>query len=68
MPDDYGKENPIEYSFDDKGEYKIAFNIEVNSFIPAIDFDTERFSGNRMFTIQHGVNDGEESTTIGIDN
>ncbi len=68
MPDDYGKENPVEYSFDDKGDYKITFNIDVNSFMPVIDFDTEICAGNRMFTIKHDINDGEESTTIGVDN
>ena len=70
MPDDYGKENPIEYSFDDKGDYKITFGIEINSFVPAIDFNTERHAGKRMFTINHNLEDGDggvETYTHGLD-
>ena len=70
MPDDYGKESPIEYSFDDKGNYKITFSIEVNSFMPAIDFDTERHAGNRMFKITHAYSDEKqlnESLDEGLD-
>ncbi len=70
MPEDYGKENPIEYSFDDKGNYKITFGIEINSFMPAIDFDTERHVGNRMFTLKHNVEDNrrvDETYTHGLD-
>jgi hypothetical protein len=70
MPEDYGKENPIEYSFDDKGDYKITFSLEINSFMPSIDFGTERHSGNRMFTIEHNVEDNRginETYTHGLD-
>ena len=61
MPEDYGKENPIEYSFDDKGNYKITFSVEVNSFMPAIDFGTERHIGNRMFKLKHNIKDGKQT-------
>ena len=61
MPNDYGKENPIEYSFDDKGNYKITFSIDINSFMPAIDFETERHVGNRMFKLSHTVRDGKKA-------
>ena len=70
MPDDYGKENPIEYSFDDKGNYKITFSIDINSSMPAIDFDTERHVGNRMFKLKHNIADGkqtDESINQGLD-
>ena len=70
MPDDYGKENPIEYSFDDKGDYKITFSLEINSFMPAIDFDTERHAGKRMFKITHAYTDEKginESLDEGLD-
>tara|TARA_A100001037_G_scaffold306579_1_gene352893 strand:- start:3319 stop:4092 length:774 start_codon:yes stop_codon:yes gene_type:complete len=62
MPDDYGNENPIEYSFDDKGQYKLTFSIEVNSFMPSIDFSTERHLGNRMFNIDNNVTDNKNAT------
>jgi hypothetical protein len=70
MPDDYGKENPIEYSFDDKGNYKITFSVEVNSFMPAIDFETERHIGKRMFKLTHNYSDEKqinESLDEGLD-
>lgn len=51
MPEDYGLERPIEFSFDSKEGYKITFSIEVNSFIPSFEFDTEMHIGNRMFEI-----------------
>jgi hypothetical protein len=70
MPDDYGKENPIEYTFDDKGNYKITFSIDINSSMPAIDFDTERHVGNRMFKLTHNIEDGKttnETIDQGLD-
>lgn len=57
MPDDYENERPIDFTFDDKGKHKITFSIEVNSFIPVFEFDTEMHSGNRMFEIVSTVTD-----------
>lgn len=57
MPDDYQNERPLEFTFDDKGKYKISVPIEVNSFIPSFEFDTEIHSGNRMFEIISTVTD-----------
>jgi len=34
MPEDFSKERPIEYSFGDKKEWKVTFNIEVQTFLP----------------------------------
>ena len=51
VPDDYTMERPIEFGFDDKGNHKVTFSLEVNSFLPAFDYSTERHVGNRMFTI-----------------
>ena len=53
MPEDYTKERPIEFSFDDDKRYKVTFSLEVLSFIPSVDFKHEMFAGNRMFNIQH---------------
>jgi|TARA_R110002074_G_scaffold21927_1_gene67585 hypothetical protein len=41
MPDDYTQERPVEYSFDDKENHKITFSLEINSFIPAFDFEED---------------------------
>jgi hypothetical protein len=66
FPEDYTQERPIEYTFEDKDQYKVTFAIEVNSFIPAFNWgneesfgnnkeSTERHIGNRMFEIQSNV-------------
>jgi len=55
VPDDYTIERPIEYGFDDKGNHKVTFSLEVNSFIPSFDYSTERHAANRMFTLGGGV-------------
>lgn len=52
MPEDYSTERPIEFSFDSKEGYKITFSIEVNSFIPSFEFDTEMHIGNRIFKVE----------------
>lgn len=52
VPDDYNVERPIDFSFEKKEEYKISLPIEINSYIPAFEWDTERHSGNRMFEIR----------------
>lgn len=53
MPEDYTKENPIEFSLDDDKKYQVSFSLEFMSFIPSFDFTHEQFAGNRMFTINH---------------
>jgi hypothetical protein len=59
FPEDYTQERPIDYTFEDKDQYKITFAIEVNSFIPSFAWGneagvgtTERHVANRMFSIQ----------------
>lgn len=51
MPDDYGTERPVEFTFDSKEGYKVTFSLEVSSFIPSFEFDTEIHVGRRMFEI-----------------
>ena len=55
MPDDYDIQRPIDFTFDDKDKYKVSFPIEINSFIPAFEWDTETHIGNRMFEINSKV-------------
>ncbi len=57
LPEEFTQERPIEFTFDDKGKYKVTFPIEVNSFIPVFEFDTEMHAGNRMFEIISTVTD-----------
>jgi hypothetical protein len=54
MPDDYGQERPIEFSFDDKGAHKVTFSIEVNSFIPAFDFEEDIYKKVTISTYANG--------------
>lgn len=51
MPDDFDIQRPLEFTFEDKDKYKITFPIEINSFLPAFEWDTERHAGNRMYVI-----------------
>ena len=55
MPDDYDIQRPIDFTFDDKDKYKVTFPIEINSFIPAFEWETETHVGNRMFEIKSKV-------------
>lgn len=43
MPDDYTMERPIEYGFDDKGNHKVTFSLEINSFMPSFDFEEDAY-------------------------
>jgi len=61
MPDDYTMERPVEYGFDDKGNHKVTFSLEIHSFIPSFDFNTEMHAGNRMFEIG-------SDTDLGVNN
>jgi hypothetical protein len=51
MPEDFEINKPIDFTFEDKDKYKVTFPIEINTVIPAFDFDSERHSGNRMYEI-----------------
>jgi hypothetical protein len=66
FPEDYTQDRPIEYTFEDKDQYKVTFSIEVNSFIPAFNWgneesfginkeSTEKHVGNRMFDIKTNI-------------
>lgn len=66
LPEDYAMESPIDFTFDQKDVYKITFPIEINSFIPSFDFETEKHIGNRMFEIKQtsDVNNQQESNIV----
>jgi|ETNmetMinimDraft_25_1059894.scaffolds.fasta_scaffold03725_3 hypothetical protein len=67
MPEDYQKERPIEYSFQDKKVWKVTFAIEVDTFMPIFKNEdngfigpanTEMFAGNIIESWQNGMNIG----------
>jgi len=51
IPDDFEVSSPIDFTFEDKDKYKVSFPVEINSFIPSFEWDTERHVGNRMFEV-----------------
>jgi len=55
MPDDYTMERPIEYGFDDKGNHKVTFSLEINSFMPSFDFEEDAYQ-TLTFTTTDGGN------------
>ena len=38
IPEDYTQERPFEYALNDKKEWKVTFNLEVQSFIPVFEY------------------------------
>lgn len=51
FPEDLEIQRPIDFTFEDKDKYKIAFGLEIKSFLPSFEWDTEMHAGNRMFEI-----------------
>ena len=49
LPDDFEVVKPIDFTFDDKEQYKANFSIEVSSHIPSFEQLTEMHSGKRMY-------------------
>jgi hypothetical protein len=66
LPDDYTNNRPIDFTYDDKGKYKLTFEIQVNTFIPVFEFDTELHAGNRMFKIDLTVTNQNQATFAGL--
>jgi hypothetical protein len=51
LPDDFEITRPIDFTFDDKEQYKVNLSIEVSTHLPSFEFDTELHAGKRMFSI-----------------
>lgn len=72
FPDDIDIQRPIDFTFEDKDKYKLTFSLEIKSFIPAFEWDTEMHIGNRMFeinanlvpTTEPGVNETIDTDVI----
>ena len=56
IPESLEKERPMEFSFTDKKEIKVTFDIEVHADYPLFKQDTEIFAGNNMSKIIYKVN------------
>lgn len=55
MPDDYTQERPIEYGFDSKENHKITFSLEINTFIPAFDFEEDIYTKFTRSVYSNGI-------------
>jgi len=71
MPDDYDVQKPIDFTFDDKDKYKITFPIEINTFIPSFEWETETHVGNRMYeintkTVSANGSDNKQKETVTV--
>lgn len=55
FPEDFERENPIEYGFDDVRNQEINFSLEADTFLPSYNEGTAIFAGNRMATIHNNV-------------
>ncbi len=53
--DDMSLDRSVEFSFTDKKEFKVSFDIEVKSHIPVFKDGTSIFSGNNMGGIQSNI-------------
>jgi hypothetical protein len=54
LPDDFTQERPVEYGFDDKGNHQVTFSLEVNSFVPAFDFEEDTYKNINVFYYSNG--------------
>lgn len=54
LPDDFTQERPVEYGFDDKGNHQVTFSLEVNSFIPAFDFEEDTYKNVELLRYSNG--------------
>ena len=52
FPDDYAQERAVEFSFDDKKEFKVTFSLQVKSHIPVFKPETTIFAGTNMGSFQ----------------
>ena len=66
MPDDYTMERPIEFGFDDKGNHKVTFSLEINSFMPSFDFEEDAYQTLTFATTESGNYIGSVEDPNGI--
>ena len=75
LPEDFAKERPIEFSFGDKKEWKINYQIEVQTFMPIFKNEdngflgpknTEMFAGNVMEGFGNRMNIAKKDGFTGV--
>jgi len=66
MPEDYSKERPIEYTFGDKKDWKVSFNIEVQTFMPIFKNEENGFLGaaNTEFEADNVIQEFQSSVNF----
>jgi len=67
LPDDFEVARPIDFTFDDKEQYKANFSIEVSTHIPSFETPTEMHSSVRMYdnNAQSILGDVPDSSLLG---
>lgn len=55
FPDEITQERSVEFSFTDKKEFKLTFDLEIKSHIPVFKDGTTIFAGNNMGNIQSNI-------------
>jgi len=55
FPDEFTQERSVEFSFTDKKEFKVTFDIDIKSYIPVFKDGTTIFAGNNMGNIQSNI-------------
>lgn len=55
FPDEFSQERSVEFSFTDKKEFKVTFDIDIKSYIPIFKDGTTIFAGNNMGNIQSNI-------------
>ena len=55
FPDELTQERAVEFSFTDKKEFKVTFDIDIKSYIPIFKDGTTIFAGNNMGNIQSNI-------------
>ena len=68
IPESLDKERPMNFSFSDKKEIKVTFNIEVHADYPLFKQDTKLFAGNNMNRIIYTVKTTDTSETATREN
>ncbi len=63
IPETLDNQRPVNFSFTDKKEIKVTFNIEVQADYPIFKKDTEFFAGNNMQSIKYTINPISTSKT-----
>lgn len=62
IPESLDQEKLFEFSFSDKKTYDINFSLELSSFIPVFEEDTEMFAGNILEDFTMSVKDMDKVT------